>query len=305
MLKKIVVHAGNAHLDELTACAVAIAVQKIGWPKVDWNLAPVIERHDPSVGELEDPEVLVLDVGGRYEPEKSNFDHHQLPRENRESAMVLFTKNIGLPDGGSLDVDNLAVVMDKLFPWFTTRSVVDCQGPFAAAKEAGVEWKTVDRFRGPAEDLLLAAFVNATDEKRYEVVTPLAEMIVDAYTAYDELCRLANGFVDECGESLHGTLKRLGVDAVAVDFRGVDGKLVDAAGDAVLDEFGAEIVVFDDNRGDGWTVLRRNDSPKFDFAKCADIPGVLFAHKGGFIAKTAAKNVQVLDEVLTEGYIAK
>lgn len=305
MLKKIVVHAGNAHLDEVMACAIAIASQKICWPKKDRNLAPVIERRDPTAEELENPEVLVLDVGGRYEPEKSNFDHHQLPRENRESAMVLLARNIGLPGGGSLEVDNFAFVMERLFPWFMTRSVVDCQGPFAAAKEAGVEWKTVDRFRGPAEDLLLAAFVNASDEKRYEIVAPLAETIVNAYTAYDELLGLTNGFVDERGESLYETLKRLGVDAVAVDFRGIDGKLVDAAGDAVLDECGAEIVVFDDNRGDGWTVLRRNDSPKFDFAKCAGIPGVLFAHKGGFIAKTAAKNVQVLDEVLTAGYVAK
>lgn len=304
MMKKIIVHGGNAHLDEVAACALAIAAQKICMPSEERNPMPVIERRDPTAEELEDPEVLVLDVGGRYEPGKGNFDHHQLPRENRESAMVLFAKNVGLPDGGALEVDNLAVVMDKLFPWFTARSLVDCQGPFAAAKEAGVEWRTVDKFRGPAEDLLLAAFVNASDEKRHEVVAPLAKMIVDAYTAYDELLGLTNGFVDEHGESLYETLKRLGVDAVAVDFRGVDGKLVDAAGDAILDECGAEIAVFDDNRGDGWGVLRRNDSPKFDFSKCADIPGVLFAHKGGFIAKTKAKDVQVLDEVLTAGYVA-
>ena len=305
MLKKIVVHAGNAHLDEVAACAIAIAAQKICVPSEDRNLTPVIERHDPTVEELEDSEVLVLDVGGRYEPAKSNFDHHQLPRENRESAMVLFAKNVGLPDGLSIEVDNLAVTMRKLFPWFTTRSLVDCQGPFAAAKEAGVEWKTVDRFRGPAEDMLLEAFVEATDEKRYEVVTPLATMILRAYFSYNRLHCLRDSFVDGNGENLHDTLKRLGVDAVAVDFRNVDGKDIDAVGDVVLDECRAEIAVFDDNRGDGWTVLRRNDSPKFDFAKCADIPGVLFAHKGGFIAKTKAKDVQVLDEVLTAGYIAK
>lgn len=305
MMKKIVVHGGNAHLDEIAACAVAIAAQKICVPSEDRNLTPVIERRDPTVAELEDPEVLVLDVGNKYEPEKGNFDHHQFPRENRESAMMLFAKNVGLPDGASLEVDNLAVVMEKLFPWFTARSVVDCQGPFAAAKEAGVEWKTVDKFRGPAEDMLLAAFVTATDEKRHEVVAPLANMILRAYFSYNRLLCLRDGFVDANGENLHETLRRLGVDAVAVDFRGVDGKDIDAAGDVVLDECRAEIVVFDDNRGDGWTVLRRNDSPKFDFAECAGIPGVLFAHKGGFIAKTAAKDAQVLDEVLVAGYIAK
>lgn len=304
IMKKIIVHGGNAHLDEVAACALAIAAQKICMPSEERNLMPVIERRDPAVEELEDPEILVLDVGGRYEPEKGNFDHHQLPRENRESAMVLFSKNVGLPDGGALEVDNLAVVMDKLFPWFTARSVVDCQGPFAAAKEEGVEWKTIDKFRGPAEDMLLGAFVDASDERRYEVVTPLVAMILSAYYAHTRLHCMRNSFVDENGENLHDTITRLGVDAVAVDFRGVDGRDIDAVGDVVLDECGAEIVVFDDNRGDGWTVLRRNDSPKFDFSKCAGIPGVLFAHKGGFIAKTKAKDVQVLDEVLTAGYVA-
>lgn len=300
MLKKIVVHGGNAHLDEVVACSLALVAEYHCKTIPTMNAMPTIARRGPTAEELEDPMVLVLDVGGRHEPAKGNYDHHQMPRENRDSAMVLLAKDTCLPDG-----TDLATVMKKLFPWFEARSIVDCQGPFAAAKEAGVEWKTVDKFRGPAEDMLLKAFVDATDKDRYKVVEPLAYMIIDAIRGYDKLLRLRNSFVDENGESLDDTLKRLGVYAVAEDFRGIDGKLIDTAGDVVLDECRAEIVVFDDNRGDGWTVLRRNDSPKFDFAKCAEIPGVLFAHKGGFIAKTKEKDVQVLDEVLTAGYIAK
>lgn len=63
---KIITHPGTAHGDDFLACCVLAA--KFGVP---------IERREPEQADLDDPESLVLDVGGRYEPAELNFDHHQ------------------------------------------------------------------------------------------------------------------------------------------------------------------------------------------------------------------------------------
>jgi hypothetical protein len=41
-----------------------------------------------------------------------------------------------------------------------------------------------------------------------------------------------------------------------------------------------------DDRGSGWSLYRYNDAPTVDFSVLEGLPGISFAHKGGFIAKT-------------------
>jgi uncharacterized UPF0160 family protein len=71
-ISKIIVHPGTFHADDTFAAAAALL------------LAPGAEllRKDPTPEELEDPHVLVLDIGGIYNPAKRCFDHHQ----RRDSA---------------------------------------------------------------------------------------------------------------------------------------------------------------------------------------------------------------------------
>ena len=119
---KIITHAGKAHLDDLMACAIAVAHLRI------WNDSTdvTIERRDPTYEELDDSTVVVLDVGGRYEPTNSNFDHHQLPRGSHDSAMTLLAANLGMPNGLSLDkynpgdaefpMDSMASFLEDVFP---------------------------------------------------------------------------------------------------------------------------------------------------------------------------------------------
>jgi len=42
-----------------------------------------------------------------------------------------------------------------------------------------------------------------------------------------------------------------------------------------------------DRPGEGWCLYRYDDHPWLDFSRLDGKPGVIFAHKGGFIAKTA------------------
>lgn len=301
---KIITHAGKAHLDDFVSCALAIV--DAAWRymesyeqadrKITLNAAvaeamqdTIIYRRDPTAEELEDKNVLVLDVGGQYDPRKGNFDHHQLPRWSKDSAMTLFAANIGLPDGsfdGSVyepgnpfPVDSLAEFMEMAFPWFRTRAEVDSCGPFATAKTKNVEWETVESFLGPFEDIVLKQFEETVPMDRVMLINPLAMMIAEKLDAY---------------RRVDSTVKRRSPwwskDLVILDFTACDPKDAEDCSDMIT-KYVNGVAIFHDNRGDGLTLLRLKDDPRIDFTKVKDDKEVAFAHAGGFIAKTKSKNL--------------
>ena len=71
-ITRIIRHPGLFHADDV--CSVAFL-------RLLRVLAPV-EARVPTAEELDDPTVLVLDIGGRHEPELLNFDHHQFRKED-------------------------------------------------------------------------------------------------------------------------------------------------------------------------------------------------------------------------------
>ena len=70
MITNIVTHPGGAHKDDFLACAVLLSKYPVS-----------IFRREPSEKELANPEVAVVDIGHRFEPELNNFDHHQFDRD--------------------------------------------------------------------------------------------------------------------------------------------------------------------------------------------------------------------------------
>ena len=82
----IITHPGSAHFDEVTAVSLILAVYT--------DLEFRIERREPYTAELDDPNVWVVDIGDRYEPEKRNFDHHQ--SLDCPAAFVLVAEYLGL-----------------------------------------------------------------------------------------------------------------------------------------------------------------------------------------------------------------
>jgi uncharacterized UPF0160 family protein len=113
MIKKAVTHPGIFHADDVFAAAILRL--KIGG--LD-GMCLTIERRNPTQEDLDDPEIVVFDVGGQFDPAKNNYDHHQrdfdLERDPTEgygiegeenpfaSAGLLWTQfplEIGLPSG--------------------------------------------------------------------------------------------------------------------------------------------------------------------------------------------------------------
>ena len=76
-IEKIITHGGAFHADEIIGITL---FKKIVNPSVT-----VERKFNVSEEEYENPNILVLDVGKKYDPEKSNLDHHQdgkLPASN-------------------------------------------------------------------------------------------------------------------------------------------------------------------------------------------------------------------------------
>ncbi len=77
---RIITHAGTHHADEVLA--IATIFEFVGQ-------LPVERKNKIEIEDLENPEVLVLDIGGRFEPGKGNFDHHQNGDIHATNMLVL------------------------------------------------------------------------------------------------------------------------------------------------------------------------------------------------------------------------
>ena len=316
-MKKIITHGGNAHLDDLMACAIALVDRTWGSLEngrtataeaalADACEGVVIERRDPTEDELANPHVLVLDVGGRYEPEKGNFDHHQLPAGTKESAMSLFAASIGLPNGnfdgttkyvpGSIKYpgDSLASFLENAYLWFRTRVALDACGPFATAKEKLVRWAVVEQFLGPCEEIVLKAFEDAEPEARVDVVKPLAEMILRRHAAWARVVARVKYDRPWWGDG----------GFTIADFTIADPEDVEACSD-MFTRYVTGVAVFHDNRGEGLTLLRLHDDPRIDFTRVKNSPEVAFCHAGGFIVKTKSKDLDMAWLLVEDAYVGE
>lgn len=303
-------------MDDVMACALALVDRTWsrlgeGCPSLAAALADacegvVIERRDPTEDELADPHVLVLDVGGRYEPENGDFDHHQFPRGTKESAMSLFAASIGLPNGGfdgtaeyvpgspEYPGDSLASFLGDAYPWFRTRVVLDACGPFQAAREAGMEWGTVERFLGPLEGIVLGMFESAEPEARVDIVKPLAEMILRRHAAWERVVASVRYDRPWWGDG----------DFTIADFTKADPADAEACSDMFTKRVNG-VAVFHDDRGEGLALLRLKDDPRIDFTRVKNDPEVAFCHNGGFIVKTKSRDLGKAWSLIEDAYAGK
>lgn len=290
-LKYIVTHGGKPHLDDAMACALVMCAKgkmQAYDPPVGQYLNDYIPvyRRDPTAGELKDPAVVVVDVGGRYEPGLSNFDHHQLERTDRRCAMLLVASHIRVPGTGEL----FAEVMPKVFPWWDTAITIDQQGPFQAARNAGLEWKQITPFIGPLAEVWLERWAKmlgsspATEADHRGIATVLLSYwINEKIRAYRDVEK---------------NLVVRDVDGFKVmDFTGCNPETCEAASAAFLPDKGVAVFVARPRRSretwdnTGLTLMRCGDDRRVDFTKVKDHPRVKFAHAGGFLAQMSGRDM--------------
>jgi len=245
--QKIITHPGSAHFDDLTAVSLVLAV----YENADFH----IERREPTLEELEDPEIWVIDIGNRHEPEKHNFDHHQ--SLECPASFVLIATYLGLTERLSI------------MPWWDFKDEVDRFG----SRNTSTKFNAGDDLinRNPVEDWLAARF-----ESDIEKAAPLLK----SFGKY--LIEEAEKLKNQIGVLRNSTrLIISGVPAVISETRETIG----------LEEFRRlendppDIVISKDRRDDGWRIFRYEGTP-VDLTLISGDIRVSFAHKSGFLAKT-------------------
>ncbi len=243
----IITHSGSAHFDELTAVSLIMAVHA--------NAEFRIERREPTTAELNDPRVWVVDVGGRHEPEKRNFDHHQ--SLDCPAGFVLVAEYLGLSETMSV------------LPWWSFKDNLDRFGPVKTSRQYGAGDYLVNR--SPVENWLMTVFAAEPQSTLPLLRSFGAHIIEEARTLKSQFA-----FWRACAR---------------VTIAGVPAMIGETTETAGLDEYrrGVEnppdIVISLDRRSDGWRLFRFEGTP-VDFSLISEYPEVAFAHKSGFMAKT-------------------
>lgn len=283
MYEKIIVHRGQVHLDELVACAFALA---LAYPPGSPVLPPVFRR-EPTEEELEDPCVLVLDVGGRHEPELNNFDHHQRAREEpAECAASLLLAH---------RAPRVLEQLHQLTGWFEAMTIVDVRGPYAYAQSRGYPgfpFELAGALEAPIKELF----------ERYEQEQPVHRQLVELLwkVGFQHLQFL---------QGRQEALAAMDREARLVDVQGVPGVVYLARDVSAMNlwretkhpELAFSITI--DERGEGLSLYRFNDDPRLDFSRLEGDPRMLFVHKGGFIAKTRQVDLREAQELVARALV--
>ncbi len=249
MKKKIITHPGKAHFDEFLALSLILAI----FPETDFD----IFRKEPEEKELDDPEIWVVDIGGRHEPEKKNFDHHQ--DLSILSSFCIVGDYLGLSETMSI------------MPWWDFKEKMDRLGPHRLAESMGVE--DLEPAYSPLESWMIGWFENDPSATLPVMRKFGAEIIKEAQELKTSL--------DLWHSCERRTIKgREVIIGLTDDSTGMDAywKMVDGKKAAACVSW--------DSRGKGWKLYRFGDFPGVDFSRIENHPAIKFAHKGGFVAKT-------------------
>ena len=288
MIKSIVTHPGGAHKDEFLACAVLLSKDSLP-----------IYRREPTEADLVDETIAVLDVGGEHDPKRSNFDHHQFPRDmDPTCALSLVLQHLGLYEDAR-----------EFCSWLEVAEWFDCRGPNDTAEWLGVDRETIGQLNSPLDITLLQGFAKQTEHLPGEPLWEVMRMIGTELVGYLTSLRSRLDFVAQyCeiwlmvqGSSEWKVLFMPYTESPPEEASGALGWHVKALG---LEE---EILalVYPDSRGEGYGMRRFNDDQRLDFSLLQNEADIRFAHARGFIAKTSSTDPDRLKVLLNQAYREK
>lgn len=262
-MKHIVTHGGQAHRDDFVSVALVLAT---------FGAMPVYRR-DPTEEELEDPLVVVLDVGEKYEPKLGNFDHHNTGVEGCTITLLLEKFGI-LP------------LARKIFVWLEFSERLDTTGPHQTAKWLGIDSDKFSKTLSPIEAQMLRMFGSQTEHPEDSYLLHLMTWMGGEWKLYLQ--------------KIETRLKELPKRSMVTNAEGVSVLVSDIPGNEEpilgleqyiqdLEEANEGLVIgatiTEDDRDDGYCIFRRNDHPMINLAPLAGREGVRFASDKGFVAK--------------------
>jgi hypothetical protein len=244
----IITHPGSSHFDEFFALCLILAVH----PDTDFS----IERREPTVQEVADPSIWVVDIGQEYDPEKRNFDHHQ--NIDISASFVLVAQALGYAD-----------ILSAL-PWWLFKDRIDRFGPAKVGAEIGTS--QLRTTYSPMEGWMLDMFATSPNALTAIMRQFGRKAIESAQKLTDQL-------------ALWAKAKRVNINGYSILIGETDQS--EGAQEFNLRQADPAAVCLSwDSRGHGWKLLRFDNAQEINFAKLQGRPEIKFAHKTGFVAKT-------------------
>ena len=287
-IRLIITHPGGAHKDDFLACSLMVSVHGV----------PIVRR-DPSEQELDDPSVCIIDVGGRHEPEKNNFDHHQFPRDHKPTcALSLILQHLGMYEDAQMFCD-----------WLEPAEWFDCRGPQKTAEWLGVPREVVGKLNSPIDISMLRRFAKLTPDSELHAGDPIYELM--CYIGGDllEYLKSVRSKLDSISAHVERWEVTSGGECFDVLFLPrTESAMDDASGSLaryiMVNELHEQIaaIAYPDSRGEGFGLARFNDHPRIDFTRVESAGDVHFAHNSGFLCKTSATELERLKEILSHAW---
>lgn len=267
-MTKIITHGGQAHRDEFIACCLIAALDR-GTDQIQRVPHSLFHFGMQQVGDY------VVDVGLEHIPSKRRFDHHQFGKNGPcEAAFVLVARFFGMTE------------CESIFQWWQLSSEMDVHGPHHVAKEVGIEPDSLFALMSPIEAQLLRMF------EQHEVIDGqffalMRSMGIGWSEYHHDTFRARKEYAEKAKVFNSGTVKYLETTDIPVDRQHAA-----VARQKALDN-GCAVIVSLDPTGGGLSLFRVDDDPAIDFSQLENDPAILFAHKGGFIAKTHEREADV------------
>jgi GNAT superfamily N-acetyltransferase len=286
MIKKIITHPGGAHKDEFLACCVLLANDSVS-----------ILRQEATEQDLMDPQVVVVDVGHRHEPQLNNFDHHQFPRDAEPTCSL------------SLVLSKLGIYEDarSFCPWLEVAEWFDCRGPNDTADWLGLDREVVGKLNSPIDITILQGFAKHVEHNPGEPIWEVMQMMGQELVEYITGLR---GRIDEVSNIEEVWMLNHGDEEFKVIFAPRSNPSIEEVSGALgwrVKELGLEeevyVMVYPDGRGQGYGMKRFNDREEIDFSRIEKESDVRFAHARGFIAKVEAVGIDRLKELIMKSIV--
>jgi hypothetical protein len=257
-MHKIVVHPGSAHRDDFMAVSILLATVEDA----------LVFRRDPTSEDLADPATYVVDVGMQYDPQLSNFDHHQ--DSSLPCAFHLVMQHLGYHEDAQL-----------VYGWYPLMSMMDVKGPHKTAEYFGVDASLLLASASPIDGYILSRF------SRIKTLGP-DDLI---YRFMQEMGKDLLVLIEEKKERLERLKKEAKVVPVQhlkaiVSHIDDNPKLAMELYLRYLGDPGIGICITPSVRGSGWELMRLKDHKDVDFRDIANHPQVRFVHANGYVAAT-------------------
>lgn len=170
MVKKIVSHMSPRHVDDF----LAISYLKAKYPEAEIEY---VKPQQVPAEYLVDNEICVVDVGGEFNPERNNFDHHQ--NSNLPCSLLMVLSWFEGIDYSEHPVAKLIDIVDKM-------------GVINAGKLTGYRFsKDIDNYRKPILLIDLNKYANE--------VTNAFFSVLKSTTDYNEFWKLLYTKLDNAG----------------------------------------------------------------------------------------------------------